>query len=83
MPIEQVNSIAFSPDNQWLASGDLDGRILIWKTCQGELSRIYHNYDYDARTRVGVQEIDFQNNNTLVVFGEDGFIRNWGYYRTN
>ncbi len=69
---DYVNSVAFSPDGQTLASGSRDNTIKLWNPQTGELKSPIHN-------RLGaVNSVTFSpDGKTLVSNGEEGKIEVW------
>ncbi len=59
-----VNSVAFSPDGQYLASGSWDGTIKLWRVSDGALVR-----DYDQETGTGVLSVQFSPNGRFLGYG--------------
>lgn len=82
-PIDDGLVMAFSPDNAWLATGDSDGRILVWNLTETTLHRVYHNYDFRDRNRYGIWALGFQSSDILLVIGDDGHIRRWNILKDN
>jgi WD40 repeat protein len=59
-----VNSVVFSPDGSWIASGSWDGTIKLWRVVDGTLERTY-----DQETGTGVLSIKFSPNGQLFGYG--------------
>ncbi len=59
-----VNSVAFSPDGQTLASGSGDNTIKLWRVSDGALLKTY-----DQETGTGVPSVQFSPDGTLFACG--------------
>lgn len=59
-----VESVAFSPDGNWLATGDQEGRIMVWDTLD------WTPYTLDAHAD-GVKALAFSPENTTLASGAD------------
>lgn len=71
-PLGQSPVIAISPDQQQVAVGDQDGRLLLWDIQDGRLHRIM------AVSSVAIRAIAFSYDGHALVEGrEDGRIRLW------
>ncbi len=66
-----VQSIAFSADGKWLASGSLDKTIKLWVTASGALLGT-------LRQSAAVNAVAISSNNTWIASGgDDGTVRLW------
>ncbi len=41
----RVNSVAYSPDGRWLASGSVDGMVIVWDADTGQETQVLHHPD--------------------------------------
>jgi WD40 repeat protein len=69
---DTINSVAFSPDDQMLASSGYDCAIKIWRVSNGE--KMFALRGHSDR----VLSLAFNKNGTILAFGcNDGTIRLW------
>ena len=66
-----VNSVAFSPDGQTLASGSRDKTIKLWNPQSGELKSTIFNLNGD------VNSVAFSPDGKILVSNEEGKIKVW------
>lgn len=67
-----INSLAFSPQGNWIAAASADGSIYLWQAQQGSTARVLQ-----VGTRP-VRSVAFSpDGETLVSGGDDGTIRFW------
>lgn len=66
-------SVAFSPDGQRLAVGDIQGRISLW---QRQAGGWMHTTSWQAH-QAAVRRVRFDANCTFFSGGEDGWARRW------
>jgi hypothetical protein len=78
---EAVNSVAFSPDGDYIASGSKDQTVKIWKVNTGEL-----DYTFE-KINSTVTSVSFSSDGLYIACGtEDNSIRIWDFiekYRTS
>ncbi|KAF3221847.1 hypothetical protein TWF679_007062 [Orbilia oligospora] len=67
-----VESVAFSPDGTWLASGDRDGTIIVWDAVSGEEIKQLKGHRYSIQTII----FSFDGNR-LVSVSKYGEIIHW------
>ncbi|WP_166830837.1 WD40 repeat domain-containing serine/threonine protein kinase [Thalassoroseus pseudoceratinae] len=68
----QVNSLAFSPDGRYLASGAEDRRIKVWEVSTGKLVRTFHGH------RGRITDVIFSpDGSSLLSTGWDDTLRVW------
>lgn len=66
-------SVAFSPDGQQLAAGDIQGRITLWRRHAG---RWQQTASWQAH-QAAVRRVRYSDDGTLFSGGEDGCARRW------
>lgn len=67
-----INTLCFSPDGQWLASGDAEGQVKLWQTATGQL---YRSWQED---RQDIFALNFSPNaQWLAAAGAGGSLRIW------
>jgi WD40 repeat protein len=69
--INTPNAIAISPDEQWIATGGSDNRIVVWNAASGAWVRTLTGH-LGALRRVA-----FLDNTTLLSVSADGTLRRW------
>ncbi len=71
-PYNTIWSVAYSPDNRWLAGGSMEGPIFIWQVDDGQAAAVYHGHGSV------VYSLAFSPDNTLLASGsQDQTIRLW------
>ena len=60
-----VNSVAFSPDGRWVASGSDDETVKLWNAATGEVVRTLSGHSY------GVNSVAFSPDGRWVASGSD------------
>jgi WD40 repeat protein len=77
---DSVLAVRFSPDSQWLATGDYDGQVRFWKTADfaGKTlveaqARTYNSYD------VIVTSLDFNSDGSRLAAAGDQQVRLWNF----
>lgn len=74
---DEVNAVAFSPDEMLLASASKDGTVRFWNMDTAMLVGMIDLTDGD--TENPVWDVDFSADGTMVATAsEDGFVRLWG-----
>jgi WD40 repeat protein len=70
---DYVDSVAFSPDNRYAASGDRDGNVRVWDVNSGkEVTRAHHDSE--------VNLVTFSLDGRYVISGDrEGIIHTWAY----
>ncbi|KAK3837885.1 MAG: WD40-repeat-containing domain protein [Linnemannia elongata] len=69
---KKISSIAFSPNNQSIASGDVNGILRVWNAQSGDA--IWTQDEHDGKvTRIAYSS----NGEQIVSSGEDGTVRLW------
>ncbi len=67
-----LQSAVISPDGEWLASADRDGRVGLWQASTGRLVRLH------AGHQGKVNDVAFSpDGKRLVSAGDDGLLRSW------
>jgi WD40 repeat protein len=78
---DSINTMAFSPDAQWLAAGNRGGFITIWnlrKMTEKLAIQAYEQRVGDISSRGDVIDLDFHpDNKTLASVGDYGIIKFW------
>lgn len=79
---DDITSLAFSPDGDFLVSGDSDGFVILWQVNNGTLRRIetYDNHAVGVPNIIlseGVNSAVFTQGGYLVTAGSDKYIRIW------
>jgi WD40 repeat protein len=70
---KQVNSVAFSPDGQYIVSGSQDKTMKLWETASGSLVRTFEGHDTSVRSAV------FSPDGQYIVSGSgDHTLKLWG-----
>jgi len=73
LDLDDVVSIAFSPNNLILATGSFDGTLRLWEATTGKL--LLETKEHYAE----IQRLAFTPDGTILVTGsQDGTIRMWG-----
>ncbi|MGB0389330.1 MAG: WD40 repeat domain-containing protein, partial [Ardenticatenaceae bacterium] len=68
-----VESVAFSPDGQTLASGSSDNRVRLWRVADGQLTSTLTGHTS------WVESVTFSPDGRMLATGSsDGTIRLWG-----
>jgi len=67
-----INTVHFSPDGQWLTTGDAEGEIKLWQTATGQLYRSWREDNQDVFT-LHISP----NGQWLVAAGAAGLLRIW------
>ncbi|MBK9925525.1 MAG: TIR domain-containing protein [Anaerolineales bacterium] len=77
---DSILTVRFSPDSQWLATGDYDGQVRFWKTADfaGKTlveaqARTYNSFD------VIVTSLDFNSDGSRLVAAGDQQVRLWNF----
>lgn len=79
--IGKVQAIAFSPDGDMVASGDTNGHVKLWNTCDGNLVRELEGHTGEGAVTQGVCALAFSRDHKTLVSGgeggEGGEVRLW------
>jgi WD40 repeat protein len=70
---QPVTSLAFSPDEELLATASLDKTVRVWHMKTGRLLRIFSEH------RASVDSVAFSPNGQIIASGEYGKILIWNY----
>ncbi|MCA9264969.1 MAG: protein kinase, partial [Planctomycetales bacterium] len=67
-----VNSLAWSPDGRWLASGDRDGQLCVW-----DMNHLDLEQSRFVESRETIQDISWSNDGSLVAMVSAGQAHLW------
>ncbi|PSN05703.1 hypothetical protein C7293_31690, partial [filamentous cyanobacterium CCT1] len=73
------NSVSFSPNNQFLASADDSGRVMLWNIDGRLLQTLEDDETWEWGSEVVINSVSFApNGETLASAGNDGKVKIWG-----
>lgn len=68
-----VGLVAFSPDGQWLATGDMNGAARIWRLSDNQLMQTINSDEV-----FNIEAIEWTPDSKVLAVSSDGTIRFWG-----
>jgi WD40 repeat protein/energy-coupling factor transporter ATP-binding protein EcfA2 len=69
----EIQSLAYNADRNWLASGDAQGKIILWNVITGEPVTELNS----PEAQQGVASLDFSQDGSLLIAGQNNHIAVW------